>query len=191
MAIALSSLGVRVYYGVIDETKINDKENTVDISEVDPFIEIPEVKSIPSLSPAPDTLETTPLANTEYKTYINGLKDLGGALEFTANLTQELIDMWNKTEQDSSFTTAKTVMGKFEGLSTEEGKGKELLLCIVHPKLTNAVYFPFEPASIGLPEITVNSVLEATLAITPIGEVVWGTKPTEDKLKTFAEATAE
>lgn len=179
MSIALASHGVRVYYGVIEESKIDDKKNTIDITGLK-LEEIPEVKSIPSLSPTPDTLETTPLANEEYKTYINGLKDLGGALEFTANLTQDLLDMWNKSSEDTELTTAKTVMGKYELLSTAEGKGKELVLCIVHPKLTNAVYFPFEPASLGLPEITVNTVLEATLAITPIGEVVWGTKPTED-----------
>lgn len=161
MSIALSSIGVRVYYTVSTDgtTPITDES----------FVEIPEVKSIPSLSPAPDTLETTPLSNTEYKTYINGLKDLGGALEFTANLTQDLLDMWNGTGTSDT----DSVMYKFEHLTS----GQSLVLCIVHPKLTNAVYFPFEPAKLGLPEIAVNSVLEATLSITPIGEVSWATKP--------------
>ena len=168
MSIALSSLGVRVYY-----TMANGGTTPPTTGE---FTEIPEVKSIPSLSPAPDTLETTPLSNTEYKTYINGLKDLGGALEFTANLTQKLLDKWNGTG------TGDSVIEKFDSLTEEANKDKALWLCIVHPQLTNAVFFTFEPAKLGLPEIAVNSVLEATLSITPTGEVYWATKPTDDVL---------
>lgn len=162
MSIAIGSMGVKVYYVKAADTSIPAGEQS--------WIEIPEIKNIPSLSPAPDTLETTPLSNTEYKTYINGLKDLGGALEFTVNLTQALIDMWNgKTSSDET-----SVIGKFNALET----GEALWLAVVHPKLDQSVYFPFEPAKLGLPEMSVNSVLEATLAITPIGEVEWGTKPT-------------
>ncbi len=204
MSIAISSLGVRVYYTVAADTSAPVSATT--------FTEVPEVKSIPSLSPAPDTLETTPLANTEYKTYINGLKDLGGALEFTVNLTQDLIDLWNgrsyvltsdstvdasKTyytrdgvnytvvtspedaglstyyEYQDASTDADSVMYKFAHLTS----GNAMWLCIVHPQLSNAVYFPFEPAKLGLPEITVNAVLEGTLSITPVGEVTWDAKP--------------
>lgn len=163
MSIALSSLGVRVYYGVADDVK--DPTDTTLEGE---FIEIPEVKNIPSLSPAPDTIETTPLANTEYKTYINGLKDLGGALEFTVNLTQDLIDMWN----GKSAADTNSVMYKFEHLEA----GKAMWLKVVHPKLNNYVAFTFEPAKLGLPEISVNTVLEGTLSITPTGEVYWVAK---------------
>lgn len=169
MSIALSSIGVKVYYTVADDTAAPTT------AEASTFTEIPEVKSIPSLSPAPDTLETTPLSNTEYKTYINGLKDLGGALEFTTNLTQELLDMWNgKTDDDTT-----SVMYKFNNLD----EGKTMWLCIVHPKLDKGVYFPFEPAKLGMPEIAVNSVLEATLSITPIGEVTWGAVQEDLKAK--------
>ena len=162
MAIAISSAGVRVYYIAAPNTSAPTAQSG--------FVEIPDVKSIPSLSPAPDTLETTPLSNTEYKTYINGLKDLGGALEFTVNLSQDLLDIWNGTSDDD----ANSVMGKFNALE----EGQTLWLAVVHPKLDKAVYFPFEPAKLGLPEISVNSVLEGTLSITPTGEVVWGAKPT-------------
>lgn len=162
MSIAIGSMGARVYYTEAVEAVIPTGEQN--------WIEIPEIKNIPSLSPAPDTLETTPLSNTGYKTYINGLRDLGGALEFTVNLTQTLIDIWNgKTIPDGS-----SVMEKFNALP----KGNCLWLVVVHPGLDQSVYFPFEPAKLGLPEMSVNSVLEATLAITPIGEVEWGAEPT-------------
>ena len=165
MSIALSSIGVQVYYTVTAADTVPGGLNVSSLTEV------PEVKSIPSLSPAPDTLETTPLSNKEYKTYINGLKDLGGALEFTANLTQDLLDMWNgRSDSDTN-----SVMYKFNNLEEEQA----MWLVIVHPKLDQSVYFTFEPAKIGLPEIAVNSVLEATISITPTGEVSWAAKPVE------------
>lgn len=163
MAIAISSAGVRVYYIAAANTSAPTGQTG--------FTEIPEVKSIPSLSPTPDTLETTPLSNTEYKTYINGLKDLGGALEFTVNLTDDLIELWNGPRTGEG--AGNSVMEEFEALQ----EGQSLWLAVVHPKLSQAVYFPFEPARLGLPELTVNSVVEGTLSITPTGEVVWGAKP--------------
>lgn len=169
MSIALSSLGVEVFFGVA-----KDKKNPTDTDLSTVTNRIPEVKSIPSLSPAPDTLETTPLENKEYKTYINGLKDLGGALEFTANLTQELLDIWNG--KSSSDTTS--LMYQFEHMNDDsEDNDNAMWLKVVHPTLKSYVAFTFEPAKLGLPEIAVNSVLEATLSITPTGEVYWVEKP--------------
>ena len=88
MAINLSTAGIHLYYAV-EETK-----GTRPTAKAN-FTDLVGVKSIPSMNPAPETLETTTLNETEYKTYIDGLKDLGGALEFTFNLTQELKDMWD------------------------------------------------------------------------------------------------
>lgn len=175
MAIALSSLGVQVFYQVAPENVI---PTGLTLSALKNY-EIPEVKSIPSLSPAPDTLETTPLSNQEYKTYINGLKDLGGALEFTANLTQQLLNIWNGT----SSSDTNSVMYKFEHMNDGKKDGDTLdalWLIIRHPRLDNSVYFTFQPAKIGLPEMAVNSVLEATISITPTGEVQWGDKVVDD-----------
>lgn len=162
MAIALTSLGVRAYY-------IKATDSAVPAGQaLSGFTEIPEVKNIPNLSPAPDTIETTPLSNTEYKTYAKGLKDLGGAIDFTANLTQELLNMWNGTSDTNG------VVGEFESLTTNEA----LWICIVHPKLSDAVYFQFEPVHLGMPEIAVNESLEATLSVIPLSEPKWGAKPT-------------
>ena len=83
MAIELSTAGIKMGYAV---------EETAGTMPTTGYTVIPSLKSIPSLNPAPDTLETTDLSQTEYKTYIDGLKDLGGALTFTANLTQEFTE---------------------------------------------------------------------------------------------------
>ena len=79
MAINLSTAGVQLLYAV---------EATKGTRPTSGYTRIKGIKSTPSLNPSPETLETTTLDETEYKTYIDGLKDLGGALEFTFNLTE-------------------------------------------------------------------------------------------------------
>lgn len=87
MAINLSTAGIHLYYAVEETAGTRPTLKSA-------YKDLEGVKTIPSLNPAPETLETTTLNETEYKTYIDGLKDLGGALEFTFNLTQALVDMW-------------------------------------------------------------------------------------------------
>lgn len=59
------------------------------------WTEIPDITSAPALGSEPEKLETTTLAETKQKTYINGLMDLGGAFEFEANLTPELLAVYD------------------------------------------------------------------------------------------------
>lgn len=137
------------------------------------WTKIPEVKTFPSFNPSPSTIDITPLDEEEFVLYTQGLKDMGGALEFTANLTNELIDVWQKETADSD-ETASVVKSYEDGLS----ENKALWFMIQHPKLTNAVFFKGEPGRIGLNETSVNSALETTLYITPHSAPEWGTKPT-------------
>lgn len=153
MAINLSTLGVQLHYAV--ETEAGKRPTTG-------FTRIYGIKSTPSLNPAPDTIETTTLDELEYKTYVDGLKDLGGALEFTFNLTEELIEKW-----DALMT------------AYEEAKESNLRtwFAIVVPGLSEAFYFPGNPSSMGLPETSVNTVLEITNYITPVGAPEKAAKP--------------
>lgn len=156
MAINLSTAGIHLYYAV-EETK--GTRPTTKAS----FTDLVGVKSIPSMNPAPETLETTTLNETEYKTYIDGLKDLGGALEFTFNLTQELKDMWD------------TLMEAYEAAKATE---KATWFLIDIPGLTEGLYFTGNPSSMGIPEAGVNAVLEITNYITPTGAPITADKPT-------------
>jgi hypothetical protein len=52
---------------------------------------IPDVVSVPAMGAAPAKLDATTLAETKQKVYIDGLMDLGGSLEFEANMTPELL----------------------------------------------------------------------------------------------------
>lgn len=155
MAINLSTAGVQLHYAV---------EQTAGTRPTSGYTRIFGVKSTPSLNPSPEVLETTSLDETEYKTYIDGLKDLGGALEFTFNLTQELIETWD--ELMTAYETAKA-------------DGKATWFTIVVPGLEESYYFTGNPSNMGLPETAVSSVLEITNYITPTNAPERYAKPTE------------
>jgi hypothetical protein len=152
--INLSTAGIHLKYAV---------ESTSGTRPTSNYIDLLGVKSTPSLNPAPETLETTDLNQTEYKTYVPGLKDLGGALEFTFNLTQVFIEAWD--ELMTAYESAKAT-----------GKGVWFLIDI--PGLTEGWYFKGEPSSLGLPETAVNSVLETVAYITPTAAPLQAAKPT-------------
>ena len=154
MAINLSTIGVQLHYAVETEKGVRPTTG---------YTRIYGIKSTPSLNPAPDTIETTTLDELEYKTYVDGLKDLGGSLEFLFNLTEELIEKWD------------VLMTAYE-----EGKANELRtwFAIVIPGLSDAFYFPGNPSAMGLPETSVNAVLEITNYITPVGAPEKAAKPT-------------
>jgi len=152
-AINLSTAGVFLAYCV---------ETTAGTRPTSGYTKLTGAKSTPSLNPSPETLETTTLDETVYKTYIDGLKDLGGALEFTFNLTQELVTQW--TTLMNAYRTAKS-------------SGKATWFTIVIPGLTNSFYFTGNPSEMGLPETSVSSVLEITNYITPTNAPISAAKP--------------
>ena len=123
---------------------------------------IPEIKSIPSFNPAPDVIDSTTLEETEFRTYVEGLRDLGGSLEFGANLTEDLITAWE---------TCNSAHANLSG-------GKAMWFYIVHSGLNKSVAFEGDPAPLGLNEATVGSMLETSLYITPNSAPEWVTKPT-------------
>lgn len=127
------------------------------------YTEIPEIKSMPNFNPTPNTLDSTTLKETEFKTYVDGLKDPGGALEFGANLTEDLIEAW------------EDVVGAYE---TAAASGKAMWWAVVHPKLSKANYFTGKPSPIGMNEASVDSMLETTLYVTPSSGIVQEAKPT-------------
>lgn len=124
---------------------------------------IPEVKSMPSFNPAPETIQSTTLLETEYHTYVKGLKDLGGALEYSANMTDDLLEFWEDLLDD------------YEAGQTANGKAT--WFAVVHPKLTKAIFFEGDPSPIGLNEASVGSMAETTLYITPNSAPIMEAKP--------------
>lgn len=147
-----STAGMRLYYVV--ETSAGTRPTTG-------LTKIPEIKSIPSFNSAPETIDSTTLEETEYRTYVEGLKDLGGALEFGANLTADLISVW------------ESCVSAHDALTS----GKSMWFYIVHDHLEKAVAFEGDPSPLGLNESGVGTMLETTLYITPNSAPQWVTKP--------------
>jgi hypothetical protein len=154
MGIAISTAGVTFGYAV---------ETVKGTRPASGYNIIPDIKEIPEMNPEPETLETTVLSETEFKTYIEGLKDLGGALSFLANYTTELETVW--AELVEAYKTAATT-----GLAT--------WFEVKHPKLDKSVFFTGQPSAMGLPAMAVGNVLETNLYITPTNAPAWETKST-------------
>lgn len=154
MSERLSTAGMTLQYAV---------ETSAGTRPTSGYTIIPEIKSMPSFNPAPNTIDSTTLQETEYMTYVQGLKDLGGALEYTANLTEDLIEMWE---------------GLLEEYDTAAESGLAMWFAVVHPKLTKATFFTGTPSNIGLNEATVGSMAETTLYITPTNEPKMYAAPT-------------
>ena len=154
MGIAISTAGITLGYAV---------ETTAKTRPTTGYKIIPDLKEIPEMNPEPETLETTVLSETSYKTYIEGLKDLGGALSFLANFTTELETEWAALM--TAYETAKT-------------SGKSIWFEVKHPQLTKSVFFTGQPAKMGMPGATVGSVYETNVYITPTSAPTWETKST-------------
>nr|DAG83809.1 MAG TPA: Major tail protein [Caudoviricetes sp.] len=154
MSIRLSTAGITLKYAV---------EATKGAKPTTGYTEVPEIKEIPEINPEPSTLETTTLKETEYKTYIDGLKDLGGALTFVANLTEDFKTTWEDIM--SSYETAKAA-------------GKAVWWLIDIPGITEGCYFTGNPSNLGVPGAGVDSVLEVNVYITPTNAPTWAAKPT-------------
>lgn len=152
--IDLSTAGVSLQYAV---------EATAGTMPTTGFSPIAGIKSIPDLNPEPGSLETTTLDETEWRTYIPGLKDVGGALSFGANNTEQF-----QTEWAALVAAAET--GKADGKST--------WFAVVVPGLTKAFFFSGMPSPLGLSAVEVDSVLEIEAYVTPSSVAGWETAPT-------------
>lgn len=157
MGIAISTAGVTFGYAV---------ETTKGTRPTSGYTLIPDVKEIPEMNPEPETLETTVLSETEFKTYIEGLKDLGGALNFLANYTTDLETVWAELVAAYKAAIAEDKATWFE---------------VKHPKLDKSVFFTGQPSAMGLPAMAVGNVLETNLYITPTNAPAWEAKSTNNE----------
>ena len=124
---------------------------------------IPGIKSIPDLNPEPSTLEVTDLADTEWKRYIPGLKDPGGALAFNANNTDAFQTAW-----DTMVTAAETA----------KASNKSMWFEISVPGLAKSFFFAGMPSPLGLGAMDVDAVLEISGYVSPNKVEGWATKST-------------
>lgn len=153
MALELSTAGVSLKYAV---------ETTAGTRPTASYTAVPNIKETPDFNPEPSTLEVTDLSDTVWKRYIAGLKDPGGALSFTANLT-------------SAFKTA------WEGLVTAYETGiaasKQTWFEINVPTV-GSFYFAGIPSALGINGMSVDEVAEVSVYVTPNKIHGWDTAST-------------
>lgn len=121
------------------------------------------IKSMPDFNPEPSSLETTTLDEVEWRTYIPGLKDVGGSLAFGANNTEQFQTDWAAMVAEAE---------------TANADGKSIWFAVVVPGLTKSFFFSGKPAPLGLAAIEVDSVLEIDGYIAPTKIAGWQAKPT-------------
>ena len=123
---------------------------------------VPNIKSTSDFNPEPSTLEVTDLSDLVWKRYIAGLKDPGGALSFTANLTSAFKTVWNDI---------------VSGYATAKAANKTMWFEIYVPSV-GSFFFAGEPATLGINGYEVDSVAEITVYITPNIIHGWDTSST-------------
>ena len=155
MAIELSTAGVSVNYAV---------EATANVMPTTGYTKINGIKSVPDLNPEVSSLDVTDLSDTEWKRYIGGLKDIGGAVAFGANNSEQFQTDW-----------AALVDAYNEAVAEEKG----MWFCIIVPGLTKAFYMKVQPQPLGLSAIEVDSVLEIDAYVVPQKVEGWKAKPTK------------
>ena len=138
----MSTAGVTLKYAV---------EQTAGTRPVVNFTVIPCIKSIPDFNPEPATLEVTDLSDKVWKRYIKGLKDIGGALGFDANLTDEFKTAW------------ETLVSAAE---TAKASSKATWFEVAIPNF-DSFYFAGEPSELGMSAMNVDEVMEITAYIAP------------------------
>ena len=159
MAISLSTAGILFGYGV--ETTAGTKPTS--------FTQIERAMSLPSLNPTPENIDVTPLDATEWKEYINGLKDTGGALAVKFSLNDAFQTAWEK------FVTEY-------GTAKESGKSTWAVFWV--PGMEKSFFFSCEPSPLGFGGAEVSSHLEIEAYVTPTGNIGWDTAVKPNKAST-------
>lgn len=151
MALEFSSAGITLKYCV---------ETTKGTRPTSGYTVIPNIKSIPDFNAEPSLLDVTDLSDTVWKRAIPGLKDVGGALAFTANMTASLKTAWGSLV--SSATTAKA-------------SDKSTWFEVAIPNF-DSFFFTGMPSELGMKGMDVDSVVEADCYVTPNSILGWQTK---------------
>lgn len=152
MALEFNTIGVKLGYCV---------EASAGSRPTSGYVNIPDIKNLPSMDLNPSKLEVTNLVD-KYKRYVNGVMDAGDDVAITANLTANLKTIWASlvAAANSAWTSGKSTW--FE---------------ISIPNF-DSFYFAGIPTDMGFNEMGVDAVAEASLHIIPNQIAGWATAST-------------
>ena len=153
MALELSTAGVSLKYCV---------ETTAGTRPTASYTAVPNIKETPDFNPEPSTLEVTDLSDTVWKRYIAGLRDPGGALSFTANLTSAFKTAWETMVTAYTTAAASSKATWFE----------------INVPTVGSFYFAGIPSELGINGMSVDEVAEISVYVTPNQIHGWDTAST-------------
>lgn len=153
MAVELLSAGTKLGWAV--ETTAGTLPTT--------YVRVRGIKSIPDLNPEPATHQVTDFNDLEYHRYIDGLKDVGGAISFTSNHTNELMTDW---------------AGIVAAYETAKASDLQMWFTIAHPDLDQDFFVRGNPSPLGLGAREVDAPMEIDVYITPTMIHGWDDKAT-------------
>lgn len=150
----IAAIGVKFGYKIA--TKANKPASVAWDDDTTPgdFVHLTDIKSTPDFNSQPNTADATTFDNLTYTTSVELLKDIGGALEFSANLTDEFKTAW-------------------ETLMTASATNGGAWFAIDIPGIDDCVMFFGKPSALGLPALSANTLAETSVYITPITEPEW------------------
>ena len=153
MALEFSSAGVQIRYCC---------ETTKGSRPTSGYKVIPSIKSSPDFNAEPSQLDVTDFSDTVWKRSIAGLRDVGGAIAFTANMTTSFKNAW------ASLVSA---------YSTAWASEKSTWFEVAIPNF-DSFYFSGQPIELGVKGMDVDSVVEADGYVVPNQIYGWGTSST-------------
>ena len=148
-----SSAGVQLRYCV--ETTSGSRPTTG-------YKVIPSIKGTPDFNAEPSQLDVTDFSDLVWKRSIAGLRDVGGALAFSANMTASFKSAWNSLVSAAAAGKASSMATWFE---------------VAIPNF-DSFYFAGTPIELGLAAMDVESVVEADGYVVPNKIVGWSTSST-------------
>lgn len=152
MALEFNTIGVKLGYAV--EASAGTRPTTG-------YTNIPDIKNLPAIDLNPSKLEVTNLVD-RYKRYIAGVMDAGDDIAVTANLTASLKTLWASMVSAASAAWASQKSTWFE---------------ISIPNF-DSFYFAGIPTEMGVSELGVDAVAEASLHIIPNQIAGWAAAST-------------
>jgi len=153
MALEFSSAGVQIRYCV--ETTAGSRPTTG-------YRVIPSIKSSPDFNAEPSQLQVTDFSDKVWHRYIAGLRDTGGAIAFTANMTASFKSAW-----------ASLVSAYSTGFASSKSTWFEVSI----PNF-DSFFFAGQPIELGVKGMDVDSVVEADGYVVPNQIYGWGTSST-------------
>ena len=151
MALEFNTIGVKLGYAV----------GTGSTRPTSGYTNIPDIKGLPAIDLTPSKLQVTNLID-KYHRYITGVLDAGDDIAVTANLTASLKTLWASLVAAAASAWASGNSTWFE---------------ISIPNF-DSFFFAGIPTEMGLNEMGVDAVAEASLHIIPNQIAGWAAKST-------------